>query len=509
MMLRFIPFLLGIQGLDSSHTIQLRGHNPRRAQENTLGADIGDGMWGTLGYGWVVKVESGAVSILEQTALSCIPSTGLLPFVNAIEKDGDNLILKVAATIGDYVAVPIAPDDPGACNSNDGLTPLVGEADYTRDPLFDFDVLGASFQENYAFFELRGIDWEASLVEARAYLTSDSTDDQLLGAFKSVLGPLDDGHVYVLSSNFVYASKPFQVIEMLKEEFQQQQDQRMDGDFGAYQSAQLELWTQNLNGYLREPVQADAENIFFWGESVSSNVGYMRLQSFSPQDVGAFFQTVDSAFEELSDTDTIIFDIRINPGGFGPVGLQIASYFVSEPVHVMNKYAIDGDGFTETTEVYIESGDAAYRYKGDVVLIISGSTVSAAETFTIIMKQLPQVTIVGRNTSGATSDILRRQLPNGWGFSISPEVYSDVPDGTVYEMTGVPPHILIAETELLSLADREAGVDSWLELALDTATMTDNEPQSDDSADSSSIEVFSLARLSTIVVVSFLLSTLL
>ena len=86
-------------------------------------------------------------------------------------------------------------------------------------------------------------------------------------------------------------------------------------------------------------------------------------------------------------------------------------------------------------------------------------------------------------------DVLRRQLPNGWAFSMSNEVYSDVPDGTVYELTGVTPDIL-TETELLSPVDRQAGVDSWLQLALDTAIAGETR--------SESFKIVNLARLSAI-----------
>ena len=41
------------------------------------------------------------------------------------------------------------------------------------------------------------------------------------------------------------------------------------------------------------------------------------------------------------------------------------------------------------------------------------------------------------------------------------------PDGIDYDKVGIPPDI-VPKTELLPLAEREEGVDSWLELALQT-----------------------------------------
>jgi carboxyl-terminal processing protease len=490
-MLCFLFLLLGIQGMET-RAVQIRG-NSRRAQQKMIG--IEDGMWRSRGYGWVLKSENGTVSLLEETELSCIPSQGYLQYITAIEQDGENIVLKAAPTLNDYVGEPIPETDQGPCSN--GLTPVVGDANYTPDALFVFDILFVSFWEHYAFFELRGIDWEASMSEARASLTPDSADDQLFGTFVSVLDPLDDAHVFLFRDNTLFDSKPLQAREMLKEEFEQQDEIDF---FETYERAQLERWIQSISGYMREPLQADAESIFFWGQSKDSNVGYMLLLSFAPQDVDAFFQNVNNAFAALTETETIIFDIRINTGGFDAVALLLASHFVSVPVTVISKHAVDGDGFTESTKVNIEPGDAAYRYTGGVVLIVSGSTISSAEKFAVAMKQLPQVTIVGQTTAGALSDVLRRQLPNGWWFSMSNEVLTDVPEGIVYEMTGVPPDIL-TKTELLSLTDREAGEDSWLQLALATA-IADETP-------SESFEIFNLARLNAIGAVSFMLSVLL
>lgn len=102
-----------------------------------------------------------------------------------------------------------------------------------------------------------------------------------------------------------------------------------------------------------------------------------------------------------------------------------------------------------------------------MIVIISGSTVSAGEVFTMTMAQLPQTTLLGRNTSGAFSDVLCRSLPNGWSFGLSNEEYM-APDGTIYEAVGIPPNVL-PDADLLPLSEREAGIHSWLELALEIA----------------------------------------
>jgi len=62
------------------------------------------------------------------------------------------------------------------------------------------------------------------------------------------------------------------------------------------------------------------------------------------------------------------------------------------------------------------------------------------------------------------SSMLVRHLPNGWIFDLSKEEYA-TPDGSTYGHFSIRPDIF-PEAVLLPLSEREAGVDSWLELAL-------------------------------------------
>jgi C-terminal processing protease CtpA/Prc len=78
------------------------------------------------------------------------------------------------------------------------------------------------------------------------------------------------------------------------------------------------------------------------------------------------------------------------------------------------------------------------RYRKPVYLLTSEFTCSAAETFTMMMRTLPNVNQVGQRTQGIFSDGLAKLLPNGWIFSLSNEIYRDA-WGISYETHGLPP----------------------------------------------------------------------
>ena len=101
-------------------------------------------------------------------------------------------------------------------------------------------------------------------------------------------------------------------------------------------------------------------------------------------------------------------------------------------------------------------------FEGPVIELIGIHSVSAAETFTqALMGRRPQVLRVGENTQGVFSDVLQRQLPNGWKFGLPNERF--ITDGKSYDGPGIPPDIKVP---VFSANDLESGIDSAIEKAL-------------------------------------------
>ena len=61
------------------------------------------------------------------------------------------------------------------------------------------------------------------------------------------------------------------------------------------------------------------------------------------------------------------------------------------------------------------------------------------------------------------SDVLGRQLPNGWRFGLPNEIYLTA-DGTIFDLVGIPPDI---EVPVFADADVAAGKDPALAMALE------------------------------------------
>lgn len=144
-------------------------------------------------------------------------------------------------------------------------------------------------------------------------------------------------------------------------------------------------------------------------------------------------------------------------------GKTVASYFTAERRLYMTTSIKNGPGpddFTSPEQWFIEP--KGERFGQPVVLLTHRQTISARETFALAMRTLPQVTTVGDTTAGAFSNLLLRELPNGWGYSMSIGEWRAA-DGSTYEGVGLPPDEVVQNKR----ADYLNGRDEVLERAIE------------------------------------------
>ena len=60
-----------------------------------------------------------------------------------------------------------------------------------------FDALWKDYNETYALFDVRGVDWNAQYESCRNLVKEDMTDREFFEVLQTLLYPLEDSHVYV------------------------------------------------------------------------------------------------------------------------------------------------------------------------------------------------------------------------------------------------------------------------------------------------------------------------
>ena len=435
-------------------------------QERMASGDL-DGVWRSRGYGLIVQVAHDNVRVIELTPVSCVPirTYSKNRFLSRYDVR-PNRQNGTFATHNPATLNPITFErlDAGGldrlCRS--GLTP------HSDDPELNFEVLWHTFAQHYAFFPARKVDWNAVYAAFRPRIDEETTDRELGKVFEEMLEKLGDAHVSLTIDDDDVVSVESRLSKRLRAECKKQEG--ADCDVNDYEDERYRSFEKILRKtYLKGRRRTALDSSVVWGR-IDEKTGYLRVDSMAglvrgrdsaKADLAALKPVLDDIMEDLGHLPGMIVDVRLNGGGDDTVALAIAGRFTDTRRVFGSKRAFEGSQWKGRQDLVLEPADGP-RYHGRVAVLISGETASAAEVFTLAMRSLPRVTLVGQATMGIFSDELYRRLPNGWRFSLSNESYR-TPDGKSFEATGVPPDIL---SPFMSLEDSENGVDSAIEAAV-------------------------------------------
>ncbi|MBS1793397.1 MAG: S41 family peptidase [Acidobacteria bacterium] len=184
-------------------------------------------------------------------------------------------------------------------------------------------------------------------------------------------------------------------------------------------------------------------------ERMPGNIGYIKLNNFAEAEPGA--ETVAAAMNFVTNTDSLIFDLRDNGGGEPAMVALICSYlFGDKPVHLNDLYYREGgrieEYWTKPTVAGKKYGDK------DVYVLTSNRTFSGAEEFANNLKVLKRATIVGETTGGGANPGEAFPLGKYFGVFIPTGRAVNPITKTNWEGTGVEPDVKVSRDLALKTA---------------------------------------------------------
>jgi C-terminal processing protease CtpA/Prc len=194
---------------------------------------------------------------------------------------------------------------------------------------------------------------------------------------------------------------------------------------------------------------------------LNGNLGYIHFGEFG-HPVSYYKQKMQDILEALKETSGLVVDIRDHAGGDDEVSRYIAGLFANQKALFMTTRKRNGprrSDFTAVDKWYVE-GEA--QYTKPIVLLTSRWTASAGETFTWAMNTQAHVTQLGDTTAGGFTDVVARELPNGWLYFVGVGDYRNA-KGESEEGKGVAPKVYATNTK----AEIDAGKDKVLEKAIE------------------------------------------
>ncbi|MEM6699603.1 MAG: S41 family peptidase, partial [Bacteroidota bacterium] len=309
---------------------------------------------------------------------------------------------------------------------------------YEDTPVGNFEALWNEFDQMYGLFKVRNVDWDQVYDTYRPKVDNSMSDLELYEFFIEVLSTLDDGHVNLIATN---------------------------PDFPTYTGGPPSEFDFDLdllkNNYLPD---AQENGLSMTYGFLEDGIGYLYILHFG-QAGNLLKKEMEELVDFFKDAKGLIVDLRNGYGGEDIAGKIIASHFSDQKRLYMTTSIKNGTGendFTSPEEWYLEP-IVDFPFTKPMVVLTNRVTISARESFLLAMKALPQVTTVGDTTKGAFANAINRDLPNGWGYSMSIGDWRAA-DGTSYEGKGVPPDVLVENNTEDVLRGKDEALESAIEL---------------------------------------------
>ena len=283
------------------------------------------------------------------------------------------------------------------------LTSCSTEPDFSGDPYKNYDQLWELLDRHYCYFDLKlpqGTSWRDLYHKHRKDLRPKMTTDSLFLVMTELLAELKDGHVN-LSSTFDYGR-----YWGWKEEGPRSFDTNLIDDYLGKD--------YHIAGGIAYRQLPELEGI-----QRKIPIGYMRVSSFNSSISDS---NISAAMNRLKGCLGLIIDIRNNGGGQVSTSDRLAQHFIRERRHIgyiSHKTGPAHDAFSEKKAVWIEPLNVGTIWLKPTIVLTNQGVYSAANDFTLRMKGLRQVRIVGWKTGGGGGLPMSSELPNGWGVRFS------------------------------------------------------------------------------------------
>ena len=310
-------------------------------------------------------------------------------------------------------------------------------------PVNVFDYLWKKVDQQYAFFDVKGVDWDSVYEVYRPKVYDEIELDSFFRVCGDMLNTLQDGHTNLISRFDVSHNDSVY--------------------YRMYAERNINTEVVVLN-YLT--VNYHTTGSIVHNAIRDGHVAYLRYSSFM-DDIST--DNLGYLLNRYKDCDGMILDLRQNGGGNIDNIRILLSIFDNhkQPLYQTQiKSGPEHDAFTELTTVYADSVNyndpfVEAPYTKPVAVLIDRGSYSATSFFAICTMGYDNIRLFGDYSGGGLGLPNGGALPNGWTYRFSITRTLDM-EGHNYE-NGVPPD----ERVILDPALTAQGIDNVIEAAAD------------------------------------------
>jgi hypothetical protein len=279
-----------------------------------------------------------------------------------------------------------------------------------------FDEFWGTFDVTYPYFTYKQINWDSLRTAFRPRAEVATSQDELVATLRNMVAPLRDLHVYFTTPSGM--------------------------NQGSYQPAAQRNWDRDI--------WLSVIGACGWTQ-VKPNLGYCTLGGVAYVTVGSWDATqfgmadLDAVIDHFRNAPSMIIDVRPNGGGSDALAFALAGRFATRNTvtgYVRFRSGRDHDDFgAETSRAIGPRG--TFQFTKPVVVLSGRGVFSSNESFISAMREIPNVTILGDTTGGATANPAQHAIGDGWKYTVSRWIELTATRQTI-EWQGIPPDVYVS-----------------------------------------------------------------
>ncbi|MEJ2615157.1 MAG: S41 family peptidase [Ignavibacteriaceae bacterium] len=243
-------------------------------------------------------------------------------------------------------------------------------------------------------------------------------------------------------------------------------NERIDGYLREGPEENVKLTIENNQGeknitVARNIRYTDTGNFYYDSEPVWKIINKPDSKKYGYVNMGKLeVSQLDTMFNDLWNTDAIIFDLRNYPKG---TLWSIVKYLFKAPIHIADFKVPDTryPGTQYWLPSTIGTGDFSKTYDKNIFILVDENTISQAEYTAMGLQQYPNAVIIGNQTMGADGNVSLIYLPEGI-LSVFTGLGVFYPDHRQTQRIGIVPDVVVYPT----IEGIRTGRDEVLEAAL-------------------------------------------
>lgn len=313
------------------------------------------------------------------------------------------------------------------------------EQDEPKNPVNVFEYLWNQVDQNYTFFDVKGIDWDSVREVYRPMVDDGMGRDSLFRVCAAMLNTLRDGHTNLISG--------FDVSHNDSVYYKMCAEKNIDEEvvFLNYLTVNHHTTGSFMHNAIRD-----------------GKVAYLRYSSFSNDINESVLKYLVNYYKSCNG---LILDLRQNGGGSLNNVTELLGIFDNHKQLLYQTQVKSGpshDDFSEAVTVYAaDSSVLDNPYTKPVAVLIDRGSFSATSFFAICTMAYDNIKLFGDYSGGGLGIPNGGMLPNGWVYRFS-ATRTLANNGGNYE-NGVPPDVRV----ILDSTCTAQGIDNVIEAAAD------------------------------------------